>query len=115
MTARRILVVDDHPVVIDGVRNALAAHPDLRVVGEASEPAGAVRMTAALQPDAVILDLRMGGRFAPETSTSIKAAAPGTKVLIHTASEEYEPVRSEERRVGKECSSPCRSRWSPYH
>jgi DNA-binding NarL/FixJ family response regulator len=93
MTAR-ILVVDDHPVVVDGIRNVLAAHPDLRVVGEADEPAGAVRMAAALKPDAVILDLRMGGRFAPETSTSIKAAAPGTKVLIHTASEEYEPVHA---------------------
>jgi two-component system nitrate/nitrite response regulator NarL len=94
MTARRILVVDDHPVVIDGVRNALAAHPDLRVVGEASEPAGAVRMTAALQPDAVILDLRMGGRFVPETSSSVKAAAPATKVLIHTSAEEHEPVHA---------------------
>jgi two-component system nitrate/nitrite response regulator NarL len=94
MTTRRILVVDDHPVVVDGVRNALAAHPDLRVVGEANEPAGAIRMTAALQPDAVILDLRMGGRFAPETSTLVKAAAPATKVLIHTASEEHEPVHA---------------------
>jgi len=94
MTERRILVVDDHPVVIDGVRNLLAGHPDLRVVGEADEPASAVRLTTELQPDAVILDLRMGGRFAPETSASVKAAAPGTKVLIHTASEEHEPVHA---------------------
>jgi DNA-binding NarL/FixJ family response regulator len=90
----RILVVDDHPVVVDGIRNVLAAHPDLRVVGEASEPAGAVRMAAQLQPDAVILDLRMGGRFTPETSASVKAVAPDTKVLIHTAAEEFEPVQA---------------------
>jgi len=94
ISARRILVVDDHPVVVDGIRNLLAAHPDLRVVGEASEPAGAVRMAAQLQPDAVILDLRMGGRFTPETAASVKAAAPDTKVLIHTASEEHEPVHA---------------------
>ena len=94
MNAWRILVVDDHPVVVDGIRNVLAAHPDLRVVGEASEPAGAVRMAAQLQPDAVILDLRMGGRFTPETSASVKAVAPGTKVLIHTAAEEFEPVQA---------------------
>jgi two-component system nitrate/nitrite response regulator NarL len=92
MSERRILVVDDHPVVVDGIRNVLAAHPDLRVVGAASDPAGAVRLAAQLQPDAVILDLRMGGRFSPETSASVKAAAPDTKVLIHTAAEEHEPV-----------------------
>jgi len=94
MSAARILVVDDHPVMVDGIRNVLAAHPDLRVVGEASEPAGAVRMAAQLQPDAVILDLRMGGRFTPETSASVKAVAPDTKVLIHTAAEEFEPVQA---------------------
>jgi two-component system nitrate/nitrite response regulator NarL len=92
MSARRILVVDDHPVVVDGIRTVLAAHPDLRVVGAAGDPAGAVRLAAQLQPDAVILDLRMGGRFTPETSASVKAAAPDTKVLIHTAAEEHEPV-----------------------
>lgn len=91
---RRILVVDDHPVVFDGVRNILAAHPDLRIVGEASEPVSAVRLAGDLQPDAVILDLRMGGRFNPEISGALKKAAPTTRVLIHTASEENEPVHA---------------------
>lgn len=93
-TERRILVVDDHPVVCDGIRNLLAAHPDLRVVGEANEPGTAVRLAGELQPDAVVLDLRMGGRFTPETSGAVKAVAPGTKVLIHTSSEENEPVHA---------------------
>jgi two-component system nitrate/nitrite response regulator NarL len=91
---RRILVVDDHPVVFDGVRHMLAAHPDLRIVGEAAETATAVRLAGQLQPDAVILDLRLGGRFAPEASRAVKSAAPATRVLIHTASEEYEPVHA---------------------
>ena len=47
----RILVVDDHPVVCDGVRNLLAAHSDLRVVGEANEPGTAVRLAGELQPE----------------------------------------------------------------
>lgn len=93
-TERRILVVDDHPVVFDGVRNILAAHPDLRIVGEASEAVGAVRLAADLQPDAVILDLRMSGRFNPEIASAVKKAAPATRVLIHTASEENEPVHA---------------------
>jgi two-component system nitrate/nitrite response regulator NarL len=91
---RRILVVDDHPVVFDGVRTLLSTHPDLQVVGEAGDPATAVRMAATLQPDAVILDLRMGGRFTPETPREVKKAAPRARVLIHTASEENEPVHA---------------------
>jgi DNA-binding NarL/FixJ family response regulator len=92
MTERRILVVDDHPVVLDGVRNLLAGHPDLRVVGEAESPGSALRLVGELQPDVVILDLRLDGRFSPELAASVKAAAPGCKVLIHTSSEENEPV-----------------------
>ena len=38
-----------------------------------------------------------------------------TKELFDTAQKEADALRSEERRVGKECSEPCRSRWSPYH
>jgi DNA-binding NarL/FixJ family response regulator len=92
MTERRILVVDDHPVVLDGVRNLLAGHPDLRVVGEAEAPGSALRLVGELRPDVVILDLRLDGRFSPELAASVKAAAPDCKVLIHTSSEENEPV-----------------------
>lgn len=89
-----VLVVDDHPVVCDGVRNLLAGLYDLQVVGEANEPSAAIRLAGELQPDAVVLDLRMGGRFTPETSGAVKSAAPTTKVLIHTSSEEHEPVHA---------------------
>jgi two-component system nitrate/nitrite response regulator NarL len=91
---RRILVVDDHPVVFEGVRTILSAHPDLRIVGEADGAEAAVRLAGTLQPDAVILDLRMGGQFIPEVSRAVKKAAPGARVLIHTASEEHEPVHA---------------------
>lgn len=92
--ARRVLVVDDHPVVCEGVRTLLAGQPDLEVVGEAGEPGAAVKLAADLQPDAVLLDLRMGGRFAPEAAAAVRAAAPNTKILIHTSSEEHAPVHA---------------------
>jgi two-component system nitrate/nitrite response regulator NarL len=91
---RRVLVVDDHPVVCDGVRHLLRGEPDLQVVGEANEAGAAVRLAGELQPDAVVLDLRMGGRYTPETSGALKAVAPGTRVLIHTSSEENAPVHA---------------------
>ncbi|HEY2206663.1 MAG TPA: response regulator transcription factor [Pseudonocardia sp.] len=94
MTARRILLVDDHPVVLDGIRGLLSDESDLTVVGEADAPQDAVRLAGELQPDAVVLDLRMGGRFLPETAGSVKVVAPAARVLIHTASEENEPVRA---------------------
>jgi two-component system nitrate/nitrite response regulator NarL len=91
---RRVLVVDDHPVVCEGVRRLLAGQPDLKVVGEAGEPGAAVKLAGDLQPDAVVLDLRMGGRFAPETAGAVRAAAPRAKILIHTSSEENAPVHA---------------------
>lgn len=90
----RILLVDDHPVVLDGLRAVLTAVPDFDVVGEATDRETAIRLAGELQPNAVVLDLRLHGSFAADTTTSLKAAAPGTAVLIHTATEELEPVRA---------------------
>ncbi|MDQ6522036.1 response regulator transcription factor [Nocardioides sp. LHD-245] len=57
----RILVVDDHPVVRDGVAATLSAVPDFEVVGQAGDGPAAVELTASLAPDVVVLDLRMPG------------------------------------------------------
>jgi DNA-binding NarL/FixJ family response regulator len=90
----RILLVDDHPIVLDGLRALLDAMPDLQVVGEATDRDTAIRLAAQLRPSAVVLDLRLHGSYAADTAGSLKAAAPGTVVLIHTATEELEPVRA---------------------
>jgi DNA-binding NarL/FixJ family response regulator len=90
----RILLVDDHPVVLDGLRALLDAMPDLQVVGDATERDTAVRLAGELRPDAIVLDLRLHGTYAADTAASLKAAAPGAVVLIHTATEELEPVRA---------------------
>src|SRR5918992_2071481 len=57
--AVRVLIVDDHPVVRDGLRGIFAAEPDFDVVGEAADGAEAVRQAERLRPDVVLMDLRM--------------------------------------------------------
>ncbi|WP_035904633.1 response regulator [Knoellia subterranea] len=63
MTGRpiRIVVVDDHPVVRDGVAAMLSSAPDLEVVGQAGSGPEAVDLAAVLDPDVVVMDLRMPG------------------------------------------------------
>ena len=56
-----IVVVDDHPVVRDGIRGMLEREPDMAVVGEASSGDEALARIAAATPDVVLMDLRMPG------------------------------------------------------
>jgi DNA-binding NarL/FixJ family response regulator len=80
----RIIIVDDHPVVRDGLRGMLAGDPDIEVVGEASDGADALEVVASLLPDVVLMDLRMprlGGAAAIRALAEQSATA---KVLVLT-------------------------------
>ena len=57
----RLLIVDDHPVVRDGLRGMLSGDPDFEVVGEASDGAEALAVVGTLRPDVILMDLRMPG------------------------------------------------------
>jgi DNA-binding NarL/FixJ family response regulator len=61
MNRVRLLVVDDHPVVRGGIVGMVASAPDVEVVGEAADGAEAVALARVLNPDVVLMDLRMGG------------------------------------------------------
>lgn len=61
MSHIRLLVVDDHPVVRDGIVGMVASDPDVEVVGEASDGAEAVSLARVFEPDVVLMDLRMRG------------------------------------------------------
>ncbi|MGD9531468.1 response regulator transcription factor [Pseudonocardia sp.] len=91
---RRILLVDDHPVVLDGLSTLLTGMPGVEIVAMATDRPSALTAARVHRPDLVVLDLRMQGSYAPETVRQLKAAAPGTLVLLHTATEEMEPVRA---------------------
>jgi DNA-binding NarL/FixJ family response regulator len=82
--ALRVLIVDDHPVVRAGLAGMLAAEDDLEVVGEAGDGGEAVAVARSLQPDVVLMDLRMPRVDGAEATARIVAADPSIKVLILT-------------------------------
>jgi len=80
----RVLVVDDHPVVRDGLRGVLDAEPDMQVVGEAAHGAEALARIPDAAPDVVLMDLRMPVMGGVEAIAALRAAAPGVRVLVLT-------------------------------
>ena len=80
----RILLVDDHPVVREGIRGMLSTEPDLDIVGEAGSGPEAVIRVAALEPDVVLMDLRMPGGDGAEATERIRADHPAVHVLVLT-------------------------------
>jgi DNA-binding NarL/FixJ family response regulator len=83
----RILTVDDHPMVRDGLRSMLLTADDLEVVGEASTAGEAVTQAEALQPDVVLLDVQLPDEDGLTALRRIKAVVPTTNVLMVTMHE----------------------------
>ena len=79
-----VLVVDDHPVVREGLRAMLDSDPGIEVIGEASSGQEGVEMAIQLAPDVVLTDIRMPGMSGIEVTQRIKAALPGTPVIVLT-------------------------------
>ncbi|NEM92095.1 response regulator [Galbitalea soli] len=83
----RVLVADDHPIVRGGIVALLESAPDVDVVGQATTGLEAVELAAALQPDLVLMDLRMPGLDGDAATARILAAQPGGRVIILTTYE----------------------------
>jgi DNA-binding NarL/FixJ family response regulator len=80
----RVLIVDDHPVVRDGLRGMLAGDPDLEVVGEASDGAEALAAAGTLRPDVILMDLRMPGMGGAAAIEALAARNDPARVLVLT-------------------------------
>jgi DNA-binding NarL/FixJ family response regulator len=80
----KVLIADDQPLMRTGFRMILHATDDLKVVGEASDGALAAEGAARLEPDVVLMDVRMPGTDGIEGTRRIVAATPATRVLILT-------------------------------
>jgi DNA-binding NarL/FixJ family response regulator len=88
----RILVVDDHPVVLDGVTLALQATPWLQIVGYARNGADAINQARALRPEVVLLDVRLPDMLGPEVVPALQAVTPGVRILLFTAHPDHVAV-----------------------
>lgn len=80
----QLVIVDDHPVVRDGLRGMCEASDELVVVGEASDGVEAVRVVTSLDPDVVLMDLRMPGGSGVQAITDLVARGIRGHVLVLT-------------------------------
>lgn len=91
-TPLRVLVVDDHPMYREGIATAIGALPGAEVVGQATDGEEAVRLSAELVPDVVLMDLSMPGLNGIDATARIAAAQPDVAVLVLTMLEGDESV-----------------------
>jgi DNA-binding NarL/FixJ family response regulator len=80
----RLVIVDDHPVVRDGLSGMFAADPGFEVLGEAADGAEAVRLAQALRPDVILMDLRMPGMDGVTAITELAKRGSTARVLVLT-------------------------------
>ncbi|MGE5071806.1 MAG: response regulator [Anaerolineae bacterium] len=91
--AIRVLLVDDHKIVRQGVRAYLATLPDLEVVAEADSGSGAVEAADAMQPDVVLMDLEMPGELDGIAATrQIRKLHPAVQVIVVTSHHQDEYI-----------------------
>jgi DNA-binding NarL/FixJ family response regulator len=82
-----VMLVDDHPVVREGLRGMIDAEPDLTVVGEAGSGAEAIAVAESLRPDVILMDLRMPDVDGVTATERILAALPQTRIVVVTTYE----------------------------
>lgn len=90
----RILLVDDHDLMREGVKALLEREPEFQVVGECGDGQDAIRTASRLKPDVVLMDISLpGGLGGLEAATTILSDNPGIKLIVLTQYEDREYIR----------------------
>lgn len=92
MAPIRILIVDDHPIVRQGLRSLLSNYPDMTLVGEADSAPAAVELARGAMPDVILLDIRMPGMSGVEAARLLSRQHPTAKILMLTSFDDEEYV-----------------------
>ena len=88
----RVMVVDDHSIMRDGLKLVLEQSGEFEVVGQAADGEEAVRVAAEVSPDVVVMDVIMPNKDGVEACREIMESAPDTRVVMLTASMEESAV-----------------------
>lgn len=89
----RVLMADDHPVVLAGLKALVDAEPDLRIAGEARDGQAALRLALSARPDVLVLDLSMPEMNGAEVARALLAEHPACRVLVMTVHEDRATLR----------------------
>ncbi len=88
----RVLIVDDHPMTLGGLKAALSDSDEVEIVGEASTGEAAVEAVAELHPDVVFMDVHMAGMGGIEAARIIREENPATRVILFTVEESRQAI-----------------------
>ncbi len=93
MTALRILLADDHPLLLAGLRALVEAEPDILVVAEAADGHAGVAEARRTQPDIAVLDISMPGLNGADAAAEVLAGCPNCRIIVLTVHEERSYVQ----------------------
>src|SRR5688572_10746654 len=93
MNQKRVLLVDDHQLIIDGLRGFIEANPAYAVVGEANTGTDAIRLASVLNPDVILMDIEMPEMSGIQSCEEIKKIKPETKIIIVSMHNEKQLIK----------------------
>lgn len=93
MPQKRVLLVDDHQLIIDALRGFIETNPAYKVVGEANNGVDAIRLASVLNPDVILMDIEMPEMSGIQACEEIKRLKPEIKIIIVSMHHEKQLIR----------------------